>query len=793
MDTETKSRSLTLDIEGMTCSACVARLQSAFDQANGVENARVNLMQARANLTIDSSMLQIPDVCRVVENAGFSVGQEQRIFDVEGMHCSACTDRVRKELTDQDGVLSAEVNLALERAYVTVINHVFNENSAGSALHDAGYEMHAATAHDHQEQVNSRAQEKEIRLLTLAGVACIPFVIQMIATFFEWDEIHMMPVAELVLATMLQVIIGARFYRSAYSALRNGYANMDVLVALGTTSAYLFSWYLMVSLGEAAEGELYFEASAIILTLVLTGKFLENKAKRAGSKALRELFELRPREVRVQTQSGEWEVRPSETLLVGELFQCRPGDRIAADGFVVRGISSVDESLVTGESLPKTKRDGDLVVEGAINLDGSLEIEATAVGKDSTVSRIAQLIESVQAGKLGIQRLVDRVSGVFVPIVMSIAAVVFVGWLLYSGSVEQSLINAVSVLVIACPCALGLATPTAIMTGTGAAAKAGILFRELDVLETTRSVKHVAFDKTGTLTRGEPRLTEISLNGDLTEDEILRLATSVQEKSEHPYAKAFREEASKRGILPLDADNFKSIVACGVVGDVDSKHVAIGNARLLRTLEVETADLSHEVGIIYMIVDDTLVASFRVSDTVRDEAKAAVAELHRRGIKTWMISGDDIETANAIAKEVEIDHVKANLTPESKLMSLEEIAASGERVAMVGDGINDGPALQAADVGIAMSTGTQLAMEVASVSLMRTDLRLVAATIDASEVTFRKIAQNLFWAFIYNLIALPLAAFGYLSPTIAGAAMAFSSISVVLNSLWLRRWRPKLD
>ena len=793
MDTKTSSRSLTLDIEGMSCSACVVRLQSAFEQTNGVEKAHVNLIQERANVTIDPSRLEIGEVFRVVEGAGFSVGQEQRIFSVEGMHCSACTDRVRRELVNQEGVLSADVNLALERAYVTVVNHVFDESTMSTALHDSGYELSAPSSQDFQELTNARELEKEVRLLVIAAVACIPFIVQMIAQFIDWDEVHMMPVVELVLATMLQIVVGARFYRSAISALRNGYANMDVLVALGTTSAYLYSWYLMVSLGEAAEGELYFEASALILTLVLTGKFLENKAKRAGSRALRDLFALRPREARVKNDNGEWESRPIETLLVGDLFQCRPGDRIAADGVVVEGIASVDESLVTGESIPKTMKEGDFAVEGSINLDGALVIEATVVGKESTVARIAELIENVQSGKMGIQRLVDRVSGVFVPIVISIATVVFIGWLVYSGSLEQALINAVSVLVIACPCALGLATPTAIMTGTGAAAKAGILFRELDVLETTRSVKHVAFDKTGTLTKGEPSLTEIRLTARFTEEQVLRFAVSLQQRSEHPYAKAFCQAAEERGIDAIEVENFKSVVASGVIGEIDKTVVGIGSTRLLEYLEVGAGKYDHGDGLMYMVIDGNIVAVFRVSDVVREEARAAVKELKRRGIVTWMISGDNVKTAESVAQEIGIDHVKANLTPESKLMYLEEISASGEAVAMVGDGINDGPALQAADVGIAMSTGTQLAMEVASVSLMRTDLRLVAATIDASQATFSKIAQNLFWAFVYNVVALPLAAFGYLSPTIAGAAMALSSVSVVLNSLWLRRWRPRLD
>ena len=786
-------RHVSIDIEGMYCSACVVRLERAFKRADGVENASVNLPLEKATLVIDPTIVQFKDLKSIVEKTGFGVATQDQVFFVDGMQSFADAASVEDSLLNIEGVLTAEVNYAEERVRVAYITNSVSERDLSTAIASIGFTLQVSTTADTARDEDTRKDERERLLLILACLICVPFVVQMFAQFFDWDDIHMMPAAEVVLATPLQLLIGFRFYRGAFSALRMGSANMDVLVVLGTTSAYIYSWFLMLQLGEAAEGELYFEASALILTFVLIGKRLEARAKYATTAAVRELIDLRPKTARIKSEDAGWLEKPVAELAVGSVFEVRPGDRIPADGSILTGTTSVDESLLTGESEAVFKDVDDLVYEGSINLDGRVEVQTIALGEDSTLQRFVDAIENAQMGKISVQRLVDRVSGIFVPVVVSIAFLVLISWGLSSGDWALALINAVSVLVIACPCALGLATPTALIAGTGAAAKAGVLFKDIQCVELAQKVSVVAFDKTGTLTTATPHLTEIDvLSNELDELQVLRLATSIQSASTHPIAQAFEARAVKQDLDLLSVENFHNHVAKGVEGSINGIRYFVGNQRLVQEL-ASNLKFEEDTNNTLLFTEEEVLAAFKFADTVRSESPMAIDQLHSLGVSTLMLSGDIEQKARHVADSLGIETYQAELTPEEKVDAIDRLQRSGETVAMVGDGINDAPALTRAEVGIAMNSGTDVSLEVAPVALMRNDLRLVGATIQASRKTLRKIKQNLFWAFIYNVIMLPLAALGFLTPTFAGAAMAMSSVSVVGNSLWLRGWRPSYE
>ena len=568
---------LSLDIQGMTCGACVSRLERAFGRADGIEKANVNLPLEKATLVVDPAIVAFDDLKAIVERTGFGVGTQSRSYFIDGMSEPGNASQIEEALLNIPGVLAAEVNYPEERVQVTFVARSVSDKVFVKAIANVGFLLHvpresAASARDAE-----RVDDRERLMLIVACLICVPFLVQMVAQFFGWEEIHMMPAAEVVLATTLQVFVGARFYRAAYNALRGGSANMDVLVVLGTTVAYLYSWHLMLTLGEAAEGEMYFEAAALILTFILIGKRLESRAKRATMAAVRALMDLRPQTARVQNASGDWVERPVEELEVGHVFEVRPGDRIPADGLVLEGATTIDESLLTGESAAVTKTVGDMVFEGSINVDGRVEVETTAVGEDGTLHHIVEAIENAQTGKIAVQRLVDRVSAVFVPAVIGFAVLVLVTWLFLGSDVETALINAVSVLVIACPCALGLATPTAIITGTGAAARAGILYKDIQCVEEAQRITLVAFDKTGTLTSATPTLTAISVTNGIDESEAIRIAASIQSYSTHPLAEAFTDFARERNIEPVPVTDFLNHVAEGVEGRVDGVRYFVGN------------------------------------------------------------------------------------------------------------------------------------------------------------------------------------------------------------------------
>ena len=722
---------------------------------------------------------------------------EQRTFAVAGMRCASCVARVEKALGTAPGVLDVRVNLALENAAVTGRAGALAPAVLGKRLARAGYALRAPSPAEGDMAGGEARLAAEGRRVAISAALTAPMVLGMILQALGYEDLHLMPAGEVLLATPVLFVLGAGFHRSAWRALRAQTANMDVLVALGTTAAYAYSWFLLLRLGDAADGRLYFEACAVIITLVLLGKWLEGRAKRATTAAIRQLMALRPAKARVRRGGVEREL-PVADVRVDDVALVRPGERVPVDGVVLAGDSEVDESLLTGESMPARKQVGDAVTGGGVNAAGHLEVRATAVGEDATLARVVRLVENAQRGKARVQRLVDRVSGVFVPVVLALAALTFAAWQLATGDFEAALIASVSVLVIACPCALGLATPTAIMAGTGAAAKAGILVRDVDTFERAPAVTTVLLDKTGTLTVGRPALVRVipwppaagsPAGAGAGESALLRLAASVQQASEHPLARSAVRAAKARSIELEPVAGFVNHVGRGVSGVVAGRKVRVGTPALVP--EAADVGLDDPGQTVAWVADASgLRGALVFADALRDGAKPAVRQLRRLGIRPVVLSGDAPAVARRVADAVGIEDARGGVLPDRKAGVVRELAARGERVAMVGDGVNDAPALAAAEVGIAIGGGTDIAMETAGVTLMRPDPMLVAGAIDVAKATFRKIKQNLFWAFVYNALALPAAALGHLSPTLAGAAMAFSSVCVVANSLLLRGWRP---
>ncbi|MEC5163226.1 MULTISPECIES: heavy metal translocating P-type ATPase [unclassified Janthinobacterium] len=786
----------TLGIVGMSCASCVARLEKALTAVPGVRHASVNLASETARVESDAP-LALESLRQAVDKAGYQLAQREVALDIEGMTCASCVGRVERVLRKVPGVLAASVNLATESARVTLTGDAGIDALIG-AVEKAGY--HAAAPAAPGGAVATAAAKPGLgdgAKVLLAALLSLPLLAPML---LEWTGRHLMlpAAAQFLLATPVQFWLGARFYRAGWKALLARSGNMDLLVALGTSAAYglsLYQWLLAGGGGHA----LYFEAAAVVITLVLLGKWLEARAKRQTTAAIRALQLLRPETARVRRGGQDVDVAAAQ-VKVGELVVIRPGERVAVDGVVVEGASAVNEALITGESLPVDKHAGDRVTGGAINADGLLLVRTTAVGAETTLARIIRLVEDAQAVKAPIQRLVDRVSAVFVPVVLLLALLTLAGWWFATGAPERAIINAVAVLVIACPCALGLATPTAIMAGTGAAARYGILIKDAEALEVAHGVTTVVFDKTGTLTEGRPALAHLVAHG-VDEDRLLQLAAAIQNGSEHSLARAVLDAAAARALAPLPATALAALPGRGLTASVDGLALKLGSARLMREQGVDLAPLAARAAeledgghtISWLAVgapQPQLLGLFAFSDRVKPGARAAVARLHALGLRTLMLTGDNQGSADAVGGLLGIGEVAAKMLPADKTATIEALKRAGERVAMVGDGINDAPALAAADVGIAMSTGTDVAMHAAGITLMRGDPALVADAIDIARRSYNKIRQNLFWAFIYNLVGIPLAAFGLLNPMLAGAAMAFSSVSVIGNALLLRRWRP---
>ncbi|KWD55996.1 copper-transporting ATPase [Burkholderia ubonensis] len=828
-----------LEIEGMTCASCVARVEKALANVPGVTRASVNLATERA--TVDAAAgvttAQLVDAVRQAGYQATPVAEPEPAIapdaalgaielDIGGMTCASCAGRVEKALSNVPGVARASVNLATERATVHGAAPLAPA-ALIAAVTAAGYRASrvaappagasglpaAASAPASQKpgatDADTRKRREAIRernLVIAAALLSAPLIAPMFAAPFGVDAM-LNGWLQLVLASLVQFGFGARFYRAAWHAIKARAGNMDLLVALGTSAAYGLSLWMLLR-DPMHPGHLYFEASAVIITLVRFGKWLEARAKRQTTEAIRALNALRPDRARIVERGVERDV-PLAQVRVGTAVSIRPGERVPVDGRVVSGRSHIDESLITGESLPVAKDDGDPVTAGSINGEGALVVETTAIGAETTLARIIRLVESAQAEKAPIQRLVDRVSAVFVPAILGIAALTLIGWLIAGAGAETAILNAVAVLVIACPCALGLATPAAIMAGTGVAARHGVLIKDAQALELAQRATVIAFDKTGTLTEGKPSVTAFDAVG-LPRDEALALAAAVQRHSDHPLARAVvaahhADVAARGGATSAPvATDARAVAGRGVEARVAGRLLALGSTRwrdelgiaVPPALDARAAELERAGNTISWLMRADAprapLALIAFGDTVKPGARDAIAALAARGVASVLVTGDNRGSAAAVAASLGIGEVHAQVLPDDKARVVAALKRTHDGiVAMVGDGINDAPALAAADVGIAMATGTDVAMHTAGITLMRGDPSLVADAIDISTRTYRKIQQNLFWAFVYNLVGVPLAALGWLNPVIAGAAMAFSSVSVVTNALLLRRWKGR--
>ena len=784
-----------LPIAGMTCASCAGRVEKALANVPGVTSVSVNLAteQARVEAPADS----LPLLVEAVARAGYSVPSQTVELTIGGMTCASCAGRVEKALAKVPGVKNVSVNLASERAHIESLGHV-DPAELIKAVTTAGYSAHLTeNVHATQDDQHQRLRRERWSLVA-AIVLALPLVLPMLVEPFglHW----MLPAwAQFLLATPVQFILGARFYVAAWKAVKAGAGNMDLLVALGTSAGYGLSLYEWAIAAPGSMPHLYFEASAVVIALVLLGKYLESRAKRQTASAIRALEALRPERALRVVDGQEQDVAISD-LRLNDLVLVKPGERFPVDGEVVEGQSHADEALISGESLPVPKQPGDKVTGGAINGEGRLVIKTLALGTETVLARIIRLVEDAQAGKAPIQKLVDKASQIFVPVVLLIALATLLGWWFYGAPIETALINAVAVLVIACPCALGLATPTAIMAGTGVAARHGILIKDAEALERAHEVSAVVFDKTGTLTSGTPQIAHLSaIDGD--EAQLLQAAGALQRGSEHPLANAVLDACAARQLTVPDVTDSQSLTGRGIAGTLLDRRLALGNRRLLDESGLAPGPLADAAAaweaegrtlswLIEQSPQPKVLGLFAFGDTLKPGALSAVQQLTERHISSHLLTGDNKGSARVVAEALGIQDVHAEVLPADKAATVSALKKTGV-VAMVGDGINDAPALAAADIGIAMGGGTDVAMHAAGITLMRGDPRLVPAALDISRKTYAKIRQNLFWAFIYNVIGIPLAAFGFLNPVLAGAAMAFSSVSVVSNALLLKFWKPK--
>lgn len=799
-----------LKVKGMSCAACAARVEKGLAGMEGVEAARVNLLAESAAVDYDPAVVKPEDVINKIKQLGYDVAADKVELNIGGMSCAACVARVEKGLQATSGVLKAAVNLATEKATVEYNPSQISPAELIKTINLLGYEARQAgvLSPDREKEERDKEIRRQVFLFAFAAVFSAPLLLGMFAMLpmfasYLPAQLHN-PLFQFFLATPVQVIAGYQFYRDAYIALKNRSANMSVLVALGTTAAYLYStvvtfWGYRFGLPH----DVYFESSAVLLTLILLGRMLESKAKGNTSEAIKKLAGLQAKTARVIRDGEELDL-PIESVFVGDLIIVRPGEKIPVDGVVQEGSSTVDESMLTGESLPVDKQPGDQVIGATINKLGTFKFEATKVGRDTALAQIIRVVEEAQGSKAPIQRLADIISGYFVPAVIAMAMLTWLVWYLVAdpGNITRATLNFTAVLVIACPCALGLATPTSIMVGTGRGAELGILIKGGEHLERAHQSNAIILDKTGTITHGEPVMTDLApAPGFLgREEELLRLAGAAENSSEHPIAQAIVQKAAATAPL-VQADSFAALPGRGIEAEVAGKHILVGTRRLMQekgillpaSVEYDLEKLeSQGKTVMLMAVDGLLAATLAVADTIKPTSKAAIAELSHMGIEVWMLTGDNNLTAGAIAEEVGIDrkHIMAQVLPADKAQKVRELRERGLVVGMVGDGINDAPALAEADVGFAIGSGTDVAIEAADIVLVRGDLLSVADSIALSRATMKNIKQNLFWAFFYNLIGIPIAAFGFLSPVVAGAAMAFSSVSVVTNALRMRKFKP---
>ena len=812
----------TYNVEGMTCASCAQTVEKVVAKLPSVESASVNLATEKLSVAFDGDVLEEADIISAVDKAGYKVAtpKEHVQYNIEGMTCASCSQTIEKVVGKLEGVSTAVVNLGTEKMTVDFDASTLTSSDIIKAVENAGYKAEESLSQENQADLDKEKKEKHIKHMWSrfwqSAVLTVPLL------YIAMGEMVGLPIPEMIhpmihperfallqlILTIPVLIIGRPFFIVGFRALFKGHPNMDSLVALGTSAASLYSLYgtIMVFLGESHFAmNLYYESAAVILTLITLGKYFEAVSKGKTSEAIKKLMGLAPKTAIVIKNGVETEISVDEVVL-GDVIVVKPGEKIPVDGTIVSGSSAVDESMLTGESIPVEKKAGDKVIGASINKNGSFQFEATKVGKDTTLSQIIKLVEDAQGSKAPIAQLADKVSGVFVPIVIVLAILSGVAWFfLGQESWIFALTITISVLVIACPCALGLATPTAIMVGTGKGAENGVLIKSGDALETTHKIETIVFDKTGTITEGKPVVTDLLVVGDMSKDEFLLLAASAEKGSEHPLGEAIVLAAEEKELTLKEIETFAAIPGHGIEVSMDGQTYILGNKKLMIEKQIDLLDFEAESNRLaqegktpmYIASSTDLLGIIAVADTIKESSLRAIEKLHRMGLEVAMLTGDNKRTAEAIAKQVGIDRVLSEVLPEDKANEVTKLQQEGKKVAMVGDGINDAPALAQADIGIAIGSGTDVAMESADIVLMRSDLMDVPTAIELSHATIKNIKENLFWAFLYNTLGIPVAMgvlylFGgpLLNPMIAGAAMSFSSVSVLLNALRLKRFKP---